>query len=121
MPKTGAERQQAWRDRRARCIAALAADRAGLAGARGHLAGALTEAERLAPGNASTQPPQPTAAATPAVPTCGDPSRPPRRRLIAYATNASAPAMQTDSGHFSSNTGRIATSSENSPLTGTIQ
>ena len=48
MPKTGAERQQAWRDRRARCIAALAADRAGLAGARGHLAGALTEAERLA-------------------------------------------------------------------------
>ena len=85
MPKTGAERQQAWRDRRARCIAALAAGRAGLAGARGHLAGALTEA-----GNASTQPPQPTATATPAVTTCGDPSRPPRRRLIAYATNASA-------------------------------
>ena len=48
MPKTGAGRQQAWRDRRARCIAALAADRARLAGARGHLAGALTEAERLA-------------------------------------------------------------------------
>jgi hypothetical protein len=48
MPKTGAGRQQAWRDRRARCIAALAAGRAGLAGARGHLAGALTGAGRLA-------------------------------------------------------------------------
>ena len=95
---------------------------AGLAGARGHLAGALTEAERLA----ARQCKHPAAAAaaataTPAVTTCGDPSRPPRRRLIAYATNASAPAMQTDSGHFGNNTGRIATNSENSPLTGTIQ
>ena len=52
MPKTGAGRQQAWRDRRAWYIAALAADRArlraGLAGARGQLAGARTEAGRLA-------------------------------------------------------------------------
>jgi hypothetical protein len=45
----------------------------------------------------------------------------PARRLIAHAINTSAPAIQTDSGHSGNNTGRIATNSENSPLTGTIQ
>ena len=41
MPKTTAERQRAWRDRRARIIAALEADNA-------QLRDALAEAERLA-------------------------------------------------------------------------
>lgn len=45
MPKTTAERQRAWRDRRARLIAALEADNAQL---RDALADALAEAERLA-------------------------------------------------------------------------
>jgi hypothetical protein len=52
MPKTGAERQRAWRDRRARLIASLEAElaqmRAELADVRGQLAGAFAEAERLA-------------------------------------------------------------------------
>ena len=41
MPKTDAERQQAWRDRRARLIATLKQENA-------RLRDALTEAERLA-------------------------------------------------------------------------
>ena len=41
MPKTGAERQQAWRDRRARLIAALEQENA-------RLRDVLAEAERLA-------------------------------------------------------------------------
>jgi hypothetical protein len=41
MPKTGAERQQAWRNRRARLIATLKQENA-------RLRDALTEAERLA-------------------------------------------------------------------------
>ena len=41
MPKTDAERQQAWRDRRARLIATLEQENA-------RLRDALTEAERLA-------------------------------------------------------------------------
>ena len=41
MPKTGAERQQAWRDRRARLIAALEQENA-------QLRDTLAEAERLA-------------------------------------------------------------------------
>ena len=45
MPKTGAERQQAWRDRRARLIAALEQENAQL---RADLADALAETERLA-------------------------------------------------------------------------
>jgi hypothetical protein len=52
MPKTSAERQRAWRDRRARLIATLQADhgrlRAELADVRGQLADALAETERLA-------------------------------------------------------------------------
>jgi hypothetical protein len=53
MPKTNAERQRAWRQRRAGRIAALEAEAAELrteAGAlRADLAVALSEAERLAP------------------------------------------------------------------------
>jgi hypothetical protein len=45
MPKTRAERQRAWRDRRAGLIATLEADNAQL---RADLADALAEAERLA-------------------------------------------------------------------------
>jgi hypothetical protein len=45
MPKTGAERQQAWRDRCAGLIAALEQKNAQL---RADLAGALVETERLA-------------------------------------------------------------------------
>ena len=41
--------------------------------------------------------------------------------LIAQAINTSAPTIQTDSGRFGNEAGRIATNSENSPLTGTIQ
>jgi hypothetical protein len=52
MPETGAGRQQAWRDRRARVRrrprSGRARLRAGLAGPRGQLAGALTEAGRRA-------------------------------------------------------------------------
>jgi len=52
MPQTGAERQRAWRDRRARHITSLEADRtwlrAELADTRGQLADALAETERLA-------------------------------------------------------------------------
>ena len=52
MPKTGAERQRAWPDRRARLIAGLQADsarpRAGLANVRGQLADAPAETERMA-------------------------------------------------------------------------
>ena len=44
MPKTGAERQRAWRDRQARLIAVLEQQNAQL---RADLADALTEAERL--------------------------------------------------------------------------
>jgi hypothetical protein len=45
MPKTDAERQQAWRDRRARLIATLKQENARL---RADLADALAEAGRLA-------------------------------------------------------------------------
>jgi len=52
MPKTGAERHRASRDRRARLIAGLETDsarpRAELANVRGQLADALAETERLA-------------------------------------------------------------------------
>jgi hypothetical protein len=46
---------------------------------------------------------------------------PPPRRLTAHAISTSAPTIQTDSGYFGKNTGRIVTNSENSLLTGTIQ
>ena len=52
MPKTGAERQRAWRDRRTRLITDLEAEHAQigaeLADVRGQLADALAECERLA-------------------------------------------------------------------------
>jgi len=69
MPKTDAERQQAWRDRRARLIATLKQENA-------RLRTPWPKPNACPPTSASTPPPQSTAApATPAAPTSGDPAR----------------------------------------------